>query len=103
MQYLIIFLKLFSLLIISFIRKFLYEIIFMGSFIVYIFGASLQIWRGPYDIFYWWTAEITELVLIILVFGLIVWFITKEPGQSRTVEERVDGVTKMLGKFFGKE
>ena len=25
------------------------------AFIVYIFGASLNFWRGPYDIFYWWT------------------------------------------------
>ena len=48
-------------------------------FVLYIFGAALNIWRGPYDIFYWWTAATTELMLVILVFGLIVWFITKEP------------------------
>lgn len=52
------------------------------GFVVYIFGASLNVWRGPYDVFYWWTAEVTELLIIILVFGLIVWFITKEPSQG---------------------
>ena len=71
-------------------------------FIVYIFGASLNLWRGPYDIFYWWTTETTELLLIILVFGLIVWFVTKEPGSSRSVEDRVEGFSKIIGKFFGK-
>lgn len=61
-------------------------------FVVYIFGASLNIWRGPYDVFYWWTTEVTELLIIILVFGLIVWFITKEPGG--------DAGTKILGKAW---
>src|SRR3989344_2913115 len=71
-------------------------------FVAYIFGASLNLWRGPYDIFYWWTTETTELLLIILVFGLIVWFVTKEPGSSKTAEERIDGFSKIIGKFFGK-
>lgn len=52
------------------------------GFVVYIFGASLNLWRGPYDVFYWWTSDITELMIIILVFGLIVMFITKEPGKG---------------------
>lgn len=52
------------------------------AFVVYIFGASLNIWRGPYDVFWWWTPEVTELLIIILVFGLIVWFVTKEPKEG---------------------
>ncbi|MBS3140462.1 hypothetical protein J4479_05675 [Candidatus Woesearchaeota archaeon] len=71
-------------------------------FVVYIFGASLNFWRGPYDIFYWWTTETTELLLIILVFGLIVWFVTKEPGSHRSLGDRIDDVSGILGKFFGK-
>jgi len=59
-------------------------------FVVYIFGAALKIWRGPYDVFYWWTSEITEVMLIILVFGLIVWFITKEPSKGRTADTLKD-------------
>src|SRR3989338_10985751 len=72
------------------------------AFIVYIFGASLNFWRGPYDIFYWWTTETTELLLIILVFGLIVWFVTKEPGSHRSLGDRIDDVSGILGKFFGR-
>ena len=61
------------------------------AFVAYIFGASLGIWRGPYDVFYWWTAETTELLIIILVFGLIVYFITKEPSKP--------GDKTTLGRF----
>lgn len=56
--------------------------LFAIIFVVYIFGSSLNLWRGPYDIFSWWSAEVTELIIIILVFGLIVYFITKEPEKS---------------------
>ena len=52
------------------------------GFVIYIFGAALNFWTGPYDAFSWWTPETTELIIIILVFGVIVWFITKEPGSS---------------------
>ena len=42
------------------------------GFIGYIFGSSLGIWRGPYDVFSWWSPETTEILIIILIFGLIV-------------------------------
>jgi hypothetical protein len=73
------------------------------SFVAYIFGASLNLWRGPYDIFYWWTTETTELLLIILVFGLIVYFVTKEPGNKVSVKDFGSGVDNFLGKLFKKE
>lgn len=52
------------------------------AFVVYIFGAALNLWRGPYDIFYWWTPATTELMVTILVFGIIVYFITKKPESN---------------------
>lgn len=52
------------------------------AFVIYIFGAALNIWRGPYDVFSWWSADTTELLIIILVFGLIVYFITKDPNAG---------------------
>ncbi len=58
------------------------------GFVVFIFGASLGFWRAPYDIFYWWTTETTELLLILSVFGLIVWFITKEPSAPTSKAEK---------------
>lgn len=55
-------------------------IVSMG-FVVYIFGASLKLWRGPYDVFYWWSSDVTELMIVLLIFGLVVWFIVKEPRK----------------------
>ncbi|MEW5896288.1 MAG: hypothetical protein AB1668_01220 [Nanoarchaeota archaeon] len=71
------------------------------GFVVYIFGASLKLWTGPYDIFYWWTTETTELIIIILVFGLIVWFITKEPESKKSVFGRlIEGAGKLVEKKY---
>ncbi len=70
------------------------------AFVVYIFGSSLNFWTGPYDLFSWWTSELTQLLIIILIFGLIVHWITKEPGQGKPA---VDSITEFLGKFAGKK
>ncbi len=67
-------------------------------FVIYIFGASLNLWQGPYDIFYWWTPEVTELLVIILVFGLIVYFITKEPGKTTG-----EGIGEWVKSLFEKK
>ncbi len=71
-------------------------------FVIYIFGATkaLNFWRGPHDIFYWWTPALTELLVIILVFGLIVWFITKEkkPGEDTAVGRIWDMISKGVEK-----
>ncbi|PIN76157.1 hypothetical protein COV17_03155 [Candidatus Woesearchaeota archaeon CG10_big_fil_rev_8_21_14_0_10_36_11] len=66
------------------------------GFIAYIFGASLNFWTGPYEAFSWWTEETTELLIIILAFGLVVWLITKEPNKGKGLES-----VKNLGKWFG--
>ena len=61
------------------------------GFVAYIFGASLGLWRGPYDIFYWWSSDVTELLIVLLIFGLVVWFIVKEPSKA--------GDRGLFGKF----
>lgn len=68
-------------------------------FVVYIFGASLGFWNGPYDIFYWWTTEVTELIVVLLVFALIVYFITKDPSEKSQGGEFM----KSFGKLFEKK
>ncbi len=72
------------------------------GFVIFIFGASLNLWNGPYDVFYWWSAEVTELIIVILIFGLIVWFITKEPRRpgDKTALGRIGDV---LGKMVEKK
>jgi phosphoglycerol transferase MdoB-like AlkP superfamily enzyme len=69
------------------------------GFVAYIFGASLNLWTGPYDAFSWWTPQTTELLIIILVFGLIVWFITKEPG-SGNARQAAKGAVQGVGKWL---
>lgn len=68
-------------------------------FVAYIFGASLNLWRGPYDVFYWWTPQVTELIIIILIFGLIVWFITHEKDAKTPGE----GILKGIAEFFERK
>jgi hypothetical protein len=71
------------------------------GFVVYIFGASLNLWTGPNDIFGWWSAETTELMIIILVFGVIVWFITKEdskPGDKTALGRMGEVLSKLVEK-----
>jgi hypothetical protein len=70
------------------------------GFVIYIFGSALSIWTGPSDIFYWWTPETTELMIIILVFGLIVWFITKEPNTGDSAGGKM---LEKFGKLFEKD
>ncbi|MBI2666802.1 hypothetical protein HYX13_04275 [Candidatus Woesearchaeota archaeon] len=72
-------------------------------FVVYIFGASLNLWRGPYDIFYWWTSEVTELLIVLAVFGLVISFITKEDNQGVKLKDIGEGAEKFLSKIIKKE
>ena len=69
------------------------------AFVVYIFGSSLNAWTGPSDIFYWWTTEVTELMIILLVFGLIVWFIVKEPAEEgKSALDKIGKVVKNIAE-----
>jgi len=72
------------------------------AFVVYIFGAALNLWRGPYDVFSWWTAEVTELVLVLLVFGLVIKFITADDSSKFKMSDLGEGAEKLLGKFIKK-
>ena len=68
------------------------------GFVVYVFGASLSLWTGPYDIFSWWSADVTELMIIMLIFGLIVWFIVREPEKTKG-----NDFLDSFGKLFEKK
>ena len=73
------------------------------GFVAYIFGAALGFWIGPYDAFSWWSPEITELMIILLVFGLIIWFVTKDdtkPGEG--IGGLFKNIEKGLEKYFNK-
>ena len=71
-------------------------------FVFYIFGASLGFWTDPTTIFNWWDTEVTELLIIILVFGVVVWFITKEPNHGKGANT-LKGVWKGISNLFEKK
>tara|TARA_Y100000310_G_C20698725_1_gene827720 strand:- start:3889 stop:4470 length:582 start_codon:yes stop_codon:yes gene_type:complete len=73
------------------------------AFVGYIFGAALGFWTGPYDAFSWWSPQITELMLILLVFGLIIYFITKEDTSDGGIGKIFEGLEKGIGKYFKKQ
>lgn len=55
----------------------------------YIFGTTVGWWEAPSQTFgSWWSSSLSTLVIVILVFGVIIWFITsgdkKTPGESLT-------------------
>ncbi len=76
----------------GFTDKALPFVIFIAlGFLAYIFGASLGWWTGPYEVFWWWSEEVTELMVMIAVFGLIVWLIVKEKTEDKD---------KLSTKFF---
>ncbi len=68
------------------------------GFVIYIFGASLNLWYGPYDVFSWWSPEVTELMIILLIFGVIIWFITKD--DKSTGEKAMGSLWKGVSSLF---
>lgn len=72
------------------------------GFVFYIFGASLNLWTGPYDTFSWWTSETTELIIVLLIFGLVVWFITKEPTDKK-ITDTIGSVGKGIAEMFERK
>ncbi len=66
--------------------------------IVYIFGTAAGWFGGgsfPNWLYFLNDPETMGTVIAILVFGLVIWFITKEPGSSNK-----EGAFKKLGKFL---
>jgi len=67
------------------------------GFVIYIFGSSLGWWSSPSGIVSWWTDELSELLVILLVFGIITWFIT-----SKNDEDKVNPMKKIFDWLTNK-
>jgi hypothetical protein len=63
--------------------------------IIYIFGAEANIWANLPQKFSWWGTDTSSLVIIILVFAVIIWYITKEPSAS----DKAAGFSEAIGSF----
>lgn len=44
----------------------------------YIFGTTVGWWTGPEQVVSWWDSDLTVAVIIILIFGVIIWFIQSD-------------------------
>ena len=66
----------------------------------YIFGTTVGWWAEPAQVFGgWWTSGLTTIVIMILIFGLIVWAIT---GDKKSFGGGLVEGVKEFGKLFKK-
>ena len=75
----------------------LFLLISLG-FVIYIFGSSLSLWDAPNDVFSWWTKETTEVMLVLTVFAIIVFFITGTGGGIRKTGDAALKGLQAIGK-----
>lgn len=65
--------------------------------VVYIFGAAADFWPSVTWLNWLDDPDTQSLIVVVLVFALIVWFITKEPKKAGG-----ETFLNSLGKFFRK-
>ena len=75
----------------------------LASFLVvgYIFGRSAG-WFQYWPDWLWWLDDpnTQALVVILLVFGVLIWFVTKEPGSRDDKAGAIKKIGDSLGKIF---
>lgn len=72
--------------------------IFSFGTIIYIFGASAGWW--PLGLLQYVDADTMALLLIVLVFGVIIWFVTKDDSEAKKASH-VSDLFSDFGKLFG--
>jgi len=50
--------------------------------ILYIFGAEAGWWQNRPGNWGWWSGDTSSIVIIILVFAIVIWYITREPSSG---------------------
>jgi hypothetical protein len=71
----------------------------LGAFavVLYIFGSSAGWWSAPgFMNFLLYNEELTALILVILVFAIIIWFVTKEDKPASDENSLARQLDKML-------
>jgi hypothetical protein len=69
--------------------------------VTYVFGAEAGWWQGLQQKFTWWGSETSSIVIIILVFAIVIWFITREPSAADKAGAFSNAFGK-LGDMFKK-
>lgn len=68
------------------------------AIIIYFFGGAAGWWRNI--TVNWWGQDTMTLVIVILVFAIIIWYVTKEDTPADQAS-RVMNFTEEIGKLFG--
>lgn len=68
--------------------------------IVVIFGGAAGWWTNISELFTWWDEDTTALFVIILVFGIIVWYVTR-PETKGEGAVRFGKLIENVGNIFG--
>lgn len=66
--------------------------------VIWIFGASADWWRGWSWLEGIFGPDSVAIVVMILVFGLVIWFVTRDEKTSKG-----DGFMKQMGSMFKKQ
>jgi hypothetical protein len=74
--------------------------IFSFIAIVLIFGGAAGWWVNISDYIYWMDDDTLALIVMILVFGIIVWYVTK-PDTKSEAGFRIGKSIEDIGKLFG--
>ncbi len=75
--------------------------LFAFAIIVYIFGAAADWWENWPQKYGWWGSDTSSIIIIILVFAIIIWYITKEPSKADKAGAFSNAFGK-LGDMFKK-
>jgi hypothetical protein len=71
--------------------------------IIYIFGSEAGWWEGIMARYGWWNSDTSSLIIIILVFAVVIWYITRDPTEA----QKAGSFTKAMGEignmFGGKK
>ena len=74
--------------------------IFSFGIIVYLFGASAGWWTDFTTKFNWWNSDTTSLVIIIVVFGLLIGWITRPDTKEGDYIKGLSKLSSGLGDMF---
>ena len=68
--------------------------------VVWIFGAAAGWWTGANWFFRFFGADAVAIIIMLLVFAIIVWWVTKDTGEKAA--EGAGHIIKQLGDWFGR-
>lgn len=66
--------------------------------VVYFFGSAAGWWKSIH--ISWWGRDTTALLVVILVFAILIYFITKEPGAGFGTAGKFKNMLDSVGDFF---